>query len=107
MLVLAAIVAVVAGDSVYAPMPIIPILKDDRTSNAYGQYTFEYETGNGISRQESGSQNDGQTLNGGWSYISSDGVPVNIIFVADHGGYQPQGSVLPVAPPLPYTRTGN
>lgn len=35
-------------------------------------------------------------------YISPEGVPVDITFVADHGGFQPSGSVLPVAPPLPY-----
>lgn len=40
-------------------------------------------------------------------YISPEGEQVDIVFVADHAGYQPQGAVLPVAPPLPYTRTGH
>ena len=37
-------------------------------------------------------------------YTSPDGVPVDITFVADHGGFQPTGAVLPVAPQLPYYR---
>ncbi|KAK7081327.1 hypothetical protein SK128_028660, partial [Halocaridina rubra] len=65
-LALALIVAVVSGDLGYAPKPHIPILKDDRTSNAYGEYTFEYKTGNDISRNEAGSQMDGQVASGGW-----------------------------------------
>lgn len=44
----------------------IPILKDDRTQNAYGEYTFDFETGNGISRNEAGQQADGQETSGGW-----------------------------------------
>lgn len=40
-------------------------------------------------------------------YISPEGLPVDITFVADHGGFRPSGAVLPVAPPLPYRRTQN
>lgn len=51
----------------YAPAPHIPILKDDRTQNSYGEYTFDFQSGNGIARQEAGSQNDGQVSQGGWT----------------------------------------
>ncbi|XP_047487912.1 endocuticle structural glycoprotein SgAbd-8-like [Penaeus chinensis] len=85
----------------------IPILKDDRTQDAYGGYTFDFESGNGIVRQESGKESDGQAKEGGWRYESPEGVPVEISFVADQGGYQPQGAVIPVPPPLPYQRSGN
>nr|XP_053626958.1 endocuticle structural glycoprotein SgAbd-5-like [Cherax quadricarinatus] len=81
------------------------ILKDERTQNGYGEYNFQYETSDGITRQEYGSQNDGQITKGGWRYTSPDGVPVHITFLADHGGYQPLDAVLPVAPPLPYKRS--
>merc|ERR1712168_145539 len=97
---LSAVVAMVAADSPYGPRPIIPILKDDRTQDGYGGYTFDFETGNGIARQEVGNQNNGQVSQGGWRYESPEGLPVEISFVADHGGYQPQGAVIPVAPPL-------
>ncbi|XP_027224480.1 endocuticle structural glycoprotein SgAbd-8 [Penaeus vannamei] len=93
-----------ADESYGAP---IPILKDDRTQDAYGGYSFDFESGNGIVRQESGKESDGQAKEGGWRYISPEGVPVEIVFVADQGGYQPQGAVVPVAPPLPYQRSGN
>ena len=52
-----------AADSAYkAP---IPILKDDRTQNAYGT-SFSFETGNGISRTEEGRENDGNEQSGSW-----------------------------------------
>ncbi|KAK7069977.1 hypothetical protein SK128_023394, partial [Halocaridina rubra] len=91
----------------YSPYkaPIIPILKDDRTQDAYGGYSFAYSTGNGIYRNENGRQNYGQNTDGGWSYTSPEGVPVKISFVADQGGYQPVGAVIPVPPELPYSRT--
>lgn len=60
---LAGLVAVVAAESYKTP---IPILKDDRTQDAYGGYTFDFETGNGISRNEAGRQADGQESSGGW-----------------------------------------
>ena len=45
---------------------VIPILKDDRTSNGRGAYTFAYKTGNGIDREEAGSQSYGQVSSGKW-----------------------------------------
>ncbi|XP_047488113.1 uncharacterized protein LOC125038620 [Penaeus chinensis] len=53
-----------AADDPYATP--IPILKDDRTQDAYGGYTFDFESGNGIVRQESGKESDGQAKEGGW-----------------------------------------
>lgn len=49
--------------------PIIPILKDDREGPIDGHYRFEFETGNGISRQEEGAPNGpygAVTQQGGW-----------------------------------------
>nr|XP_027236376.1 uncharacterized protein LOC113827697 [Penaeus vannamei] len=54
----------------YAPRVVIPILKDDRSQDAYGGYSFSYGTGNGIYRDEVGRQNYGQVTQGGWSYTS-------------------------------------
>ncbi|KAG7168936.1 Larval cuticle protein LCP-17-like 1 [Homarus americanus] len=85
--------------------PVIPILKDDRTQDRFGGYSFSYNTGNGIYRNEEGKQSYGQNSEGGWSYTSPEGVPVRITFVANQGGYQPVGDVIPVPPPLPYSRT--
>ncbi|XP_063615740.1 pupal cuticle protein-like [Penaeus indicus] len=101
---LACLVAVVVADSYKTP---IPILKDDRTQNAYGEYTFDFETGNGIVRNEAGKQADGQESSGGWSYTAPEGIPIKLSFTSGVGGYQPVGDHLPVAPtsvPLPYER---
>ncbi|XP_027236377.2 larval cuticle protein LCP-17 [Penaeus vannamei] len=98
-----------AGDVRYPAAPSyaapIPILKDDRTQSAHGDYSVDFEAANGIARQESGSQSYGQAAQGGWRYTSPEGQQVDIAFVADQGGYQPQGAVIPVPPPLPYTRS--
>ncbi|XP_042864636.1 endocuticle structural glycoprotein SgAbd-8-like [Penaeus japonicus] len=87
----------------------IPILKDDRTQSARGDYSVDFESANGIARQESGSQSYGQVAQGGWRftrrYTSPEGQQVDISFVADHGGFQPGGGVLPSPPSLPYTRS--
>ncbi|XP_050718055.1 endocuticle structural glycoprotein SgAbd-2-like [Eriocheir sinensis] len=83
----------------------IPILTDVRSQDDYGGYAFEYSTGNGIGRKEQGRQSYGQTSEGGWSYTSPDGVPVDITFVAGKGGYQPTGAVIPTPPALPYARS--
>ncbi|XP_042873890.1 endocuticle structural glycoprotein SgAbd-1-like isoform X3 [Penaeus japonicus] len=104
LLVLACLVAVVVADSYKTP---IPILKDDRTQNAYGEYTFDFETGNGIARNEAGRQADGQESSGGWSYTAPEGIPIKLTFTSGAGGYQPVGDHLPVGPtlvPLPYER---
>ncbi|KAK4289215.1 hypothetical protein Pmani_037803 [Petrolisthes manimaculis] len=102
-IVLAVAVAVVAADT-YKP---IPILKDDRTQNAYGEYSFDFETGNGIARNEQGYQQDGQENSGAWSYTAPEGDQIALSFTSGAGGYQPQGAHLPTPPPLPYERNGN
>lgn len=63
-------VAVVAADT----YQVIPILKDDRTQNAYGEYSFDFETGNGISRNEQGYQQDGQENSGAWRWVHHRGI---------------------------------
>ncbi|XP_068215629.1 pupal cuticle protein Edg-78E-like [Palaemon carinicauda] len=101
----ACLVGVVVADTYKTP---IPILKDDRTQNAYGEYTFEFETGNGIKRNEAGRQNDGQESQGGWSYTGPEGIPIALTFSAGAQGYVPVGDHLPTPPTpvaLPYERT--
>ena len=56
----------------YGPAnPPVPILRDDRQGpDAYGNYNFAFETGNGISRQEQGSPQGPKgavASQGGWS----------------------------------------
>ena len=62
-----------------------------------------YANDDGTTRNEEGAPNPagGHTARGGWSYISPEGVEVNLSFVADENGYQPVGEHLPTPPPLP------
>jgi len=63
LLLLSVLVSEAAESPYSAP---IPILKDDRTQDAYGGYSFDFESGNGIVRQESGKESGGQAKQGGW-----------------------------------------
>ena len=58
-----------------------------------------FETDNGISREEEG---DGAQVTGSYSYTADDGTLVEITFVADENGFQPQGDVLPTPVPTEY-----
>lgn len=40
-------------------------------------------------------------MQGSYHYTSPEGIPVSIVYVADENGFQPQGDVLPQAPPIP------
>ncbi|KAG6440634.1 hypothetical protein O3G_MSEX001399 [Manduca sexta] len=61
------------------------------------QYQYSYESSNGIAGQESGVlKNVGRGSN---SYISPEGEHIQLSYVADENGYQPQGSHLPTPPP--------
>lgn len=68
---------------------------------------FSYETENGISAQEQGSlKNVGDkepavVASGSYQFTSPEGLPVQITYVADENGFQPQGDVLPTPHPIP------
>ena len=50
--------------------PVVPILRDDREGPIDGVYSFDFETGDGISRHEQGSPTgpDGAVVQqGGWT----------------------------------------
>ncbi|XP_023167823.1 pupal cuticle protein Edg-78E-like [Drosophila hydei] len=67
--------------------------------NPDGSYAYALDTSNGISAQEQGV--GGQAASGRYSYTSPEGVPIEITYVADENGYQPQGAILPTPPPIP------
>ncbi|XP_050711927.1 endocuticle structural glycoprotein SgAbd-1-like [Eriocheir sinensis] len=85
--------------------PIIPILVDERDGpHADGSYSFNFETGNGISRYEQGYPQgpEGAVVSqGGWSFTFPDGTPAVFSFVADENGYRVESPLLPTPPPLP------
>ncbi|XP_053653180.2 pupal cuticle protein 20-like [Cherax quadricarinatus] len=90
----------------YSPSgPVVPILTDERQGpDQAGNYNFNFETGDGISRQEQGAP-QGPTgavaAQGGWSFTFPDGTPAVFKFVADEGGYRVESDLVPTPHPLP------
>jgi loricrin len=87
--------------------PQIPILRLESNNNGDGSYSYAYETGNGISADESGqlknpgSQNEAQSAAGSFTYTAPDGQKISVSYTADENGFQPQGAHLPTPPPIP------
>ncbi|XP_041978512.1 pupal cuticle protein 20-like [Aricia agestis] len=85
----------------------IPILKYENENNGDGNYKFSYETGNGISAQESGSpraqgpEGPAVTAEGAFSYQAPDGQKISLTYTADENGFHPVGDHLPTPPPIP------
>ncbi|KAH8408611.1 hypothetical protein KR215_008202 [Drosophila sulfurigaster] len=67
-------------------------------------FNYAYETSNGIKEESSGvvknqgTEEEGIEVSGRFSYIAPDGTPIEVTYVADENGFQPQGAHLPVAP---------
>ncbi|XP_069985448.1 endocuticle structural glycoprotein ABD-4-like [Penaeus vannamei] len=83
----------------------VPILRDDRVHEDDGRYNLDVETANGISMSQSGSPDgpDGAIVKAGqYSYTAPDGTLVEVKFVANENGFQPQSDLLPVAPEFPH-----
>nr|XP_053652896.1 LOW QUALITY PROTEIN: pupal cuticle protein 36-like [Cherax quadricarinatus] len=85
--------------------PVVPILRDDRQGpDEYGNYNFNFETGDGISRQEQGAPQGpagAVAAQGGWTFTFPDGTPAVFKFVADEGGYRVESDLVPTPHPLP------
>jgi len=69
-------------------------------------YKWEYATSNEIKANEQGQLKEVGTeraidVQGAFSYISPDGTPISLTYIADENGFQPQGDHLPVAPAIP------
>ncbi|KAE8744064.1 Cuticle Protein CPR RR-1 5 [Frankliniella occidentalis] len=86
----------------------IPIIKQDFTINEDGSYQWNYETGNGIAANEQGSvknagnpETEAISVQGQFSYTADDGTPIQLQYLADENGFQPQGAHLPTPPPIP------
>ncbi|XP_026488400.1 pupal cuticle protein 20-like [Vanessa tameamea] len=85
----------------------VPILRYENENNGDGTYKFSYETGNGISAQESGApraqgpEGPAVTAEGAFSYRTPDGQQISLTYTADENGFHPVGSHLPTPPPIP------
>lgn len=79
----------------------IPILRSESEVNPDGSYEYNYETGNGISAQESGK--GGESVQGSYSFTDDSGKVHDLKYIADENGFQPSSDDLPVPPPIPKT----
>ncbi|XP_049865988.1 endocuticle structural glycoprotein ABD-4-like isoform X2 [Pectinophora gossypiella] len=94
-----------APQAAQAPTEPIPILRQDSQVNGDGSYQYSFETGNGISADQKGDLKkvgdvEALEVSGQFKY-PGDGGDIQLTYVADENGYQPQGAHLPTAPPVP------
>ncbi|XP_063857107.1 cuticle protein AM1159-like [Scylla paramamosain] len=81
------------------------ILQHDFVLEEDGRYNLDVKTSNGISVSQHGSPDgpEGAVVKSGvFSYTAPDGTPVELKFVANEHGYQPESDLLPVAPEFPH-----
>lgn len=86
----------------------IPIVRQEQEVNFDGSYKYSYETGNGITAEEAGflknagqEDQEAQVAQGQVSYTNPEGQVIQLTYIADENGFQPQGEHLPTPPPIP------
>ncbi|XP_064093890.1 pupal cuticle protein 27-like [Macrobrachium nipponense] len=81
--------------------PPVGVLRDHRLQDDRGRYSVEFEAENGVAFAQAGSPEgvNGAVMKvGRYSYTAPDGTLVEVKYVADENGFQPQSDLLPVAP---------
>lgn len=71
-----------------------------RQESDVGPETFKYayETSDGVVAEAAG---DANSHRGSFKYVSPEGTPVEISYIADENGFQPTGDAIPVGPEIP------
>lgn len=93
-----------AAPQAQEPIAILKLVSD---INPDGSYQYAYETANGIAAEEKGAlKNAGGEqpsidVQGQYRYASDDGNTIQLSYIADENGFQPQGAHLPTPPPIP------
>lgn len=67
-----------------------------------------FETGNSIVAEEQGElknagnpETEAEEVHGSYQYIADDGTQIQVSYIANENGFQPQGDHLPTPPPIP------
>merc|ERR1712098_374095 len=74
-------------------------------ADAAGAFSFGFKLDNGVEVSKDGAADEsGEAVNfqGGFKFISPEGLTHELTYVADENGYQPQSDDLPVAPAFPH-----
>ncbi|XP_060877769.1 endocuticle structural glycoprotein SgAbd-9-like [Metopolophium dirhodum] len=77
----------------------VPILQQSFDISPEGSYTFGYQSADGTQRQEAGGLRypavqgypPVMAVQGSYSAITPEGIPIEVSYVADENGYQPTG----------------
>merc|ERR1711887_341727 len=78
----------------------VEVLRDERVApHDNGAHNMHLELDNGVELHLGGE--DGNMI-GSYGYVMEDGSVATLKFVADEGGFQPESSILPVAPAFPH-----
>ncbi|XP_037804003.1 cuticle protein AMP4-like [Penaeus monodon] len=87
-----------------AQRPVAILRSGQVNPDENGAHSSDFEAENGIVFQFSGSEgvNGGANMIGTFSYPQEDGSLAEVKFVANENGYQPESSLLPVAPAFPH-----
>ncbi|XP_075232986.1 endocuticle structural glycoprotein SgAbd-2-like [Lycorma delicatula] len=89
------------------PKDVVPIIAYSNDLTHDGTYSYNYETGDGMSRQESGvmtnpgTPEEAQSVTGSYSYTAPDGTLIEVNYIADANGFRAEGAHLPTPPPIP------
>ncbi|XP_055846599.1 endocuticle structural protein SgAbd-6-like [Episyrphus balteatus] len=92
-IVFVALIAVCSGAAISSDAEAT-VLRDNRKNDGINGYEFNFETSNGINRNEAGvlkpvGEVNVITVSGDASWIAPDGTPVNFKFTADENGFHP------------------
>lgn len=105
---LALVAVALAQHQAYREQQPVAILKQSQDISPEGSYNYAYETENGIVAAEQGAPqpvgpkgDPAIVAQGSFQYTAPDGSPIAVQYIADENGFHPQGSHLPVAPPVP------
>ncbi|KAL7636346.1 UNVERIFIED_CONTAM: hypothetical protein RMT77_013105 [Armadillidium vulgare] len=75
-----------------APNTVGIVRSEAEGPNADGSYRYDFETEDGIARNEAGALKDPETMgvNGGFSYTAPDGTVVVVTYESDELGFRPK-----------------
>ncbi|XP_063596115.1 cuticle protein AMP4-like [Penaeus indicus] len=103
--VVLALLAVAVADKLPLTNPPVAILRSSQVNpDEDGAHSSDFEAENGIVFQFSGKEAEegGANMVGYFAYPQEDGSLAEVKFVADENGFQPESSLLPVAPAFPH-----